>query len=206
MKKSGAHQTKGFLLAATLTCLWFAAHSNSDSTSLARFSILKNGKVIGQINAEMNTGHLGQKITLKSHLKGRLIFEINILQSSECILGGGFVQSSITNQTINGSTSFSHGLQYKNGAYQNIGDEKTEGPIPQKIVFLTNLLYFREPTGCREVYSEVLKKMIPLTAMGNGVYRLNISDSRYTDYHYLQGILVRVVSKSHFGEVIFQRG
>lgn len=205
MEKLFSYQIKPFLLTAFFLFWELSASSSSDSASFALFSIVKNGKKIGYVKAEMKNCAQGQKITLQSHLRGRLIFEINVVQFSECIMSGGFLFSCSTSQKINGNSSFNHGLLYKGNGYQNVGNEETEGPIPDKIVFLTTLLYFREPAGYREIYSETLKKMVSLSSPGKGIYRLNISEGRYTEYQYRGGQLYRVFSKSMLGEVVFQR-
>jgi hypothetical protein len=206
MKRTKRYYPKLFLLLGAFFGLSVSVIANEDSASLIIFSISRNGKIIGQLNAQSNNCTQGQKYTLNSQLKGKLIFEINVVQHSESITSGGFLLSSVINQKINGSTSIYHGLLFKNGAYHSTGEGKVEGPLPEKIAFSTNIMYFKEPVGCRQVYSEVHKKMIPLSCIGRGIYRINISEGKYTEFQYKLGMLVKVVSKSIFGEVIFQRG
>ncbi len=206
MKRVPEYLPKPLLLLATIFWFWTSAIANEDSAIIIMFSIFRNGKIIGELKAEKNSCTQGQKFTLNSRLKGRLIFEINVVQHSESITSGGVLVSSVISQKINGNTSLHHGLLYKNGAYYSVGEETMEGPLPQQIIFSTNLLYFSEPLGCKQVYSEVNRKMVPITCRGKGIYRINITEGKYTEFQYKLGLLVKVVSKSNFGEVIFQRG
>ena len=188
-------------------CCWFNIQgmSNVALSDSILFSIFRNGKMSGQLMAQRMNCPQGQKITLSSRVKSRMVFEVNVVQCSENIMSGGILISCLAQRKVNGATSINNRLEYKNGYYQKPGNGNEDAGLPGKICFTVSLLYFREPVGCRNIYSEFGEMMLPLKELGNGVYRLIQSGGKYTEFQYRDGLLVKVLSKTSFGDFVFVR-
>ncbi|HSK14202.1 MAG TPA: DUF6134 family protein, partial [Phnomibacter sp.] len=64
-------------------------------------------------------------------------------------------------------------------------------------------LYFQEPVGRSELYSEGHKRMIPIRDLGNGIYKITMPDGNTNLFYYRGGQLERIVAHTSFGEVVF---
>ncbi len=179
--------------------------ARSDTIIIAQYSISKNGKTIGSLSAQSINNEKGRHISLKSVAKTRIVFEIQVVQNTENRISDNYLNESLTERKINGSVSLKHGLKYEQGAYKNIGSEKAQGALPEKITFTTSMLYFIEPQGVKMVYSELQKKMVPLERKDIHIYRLKIGENEYSDYYYQNGELKKVVATSFIGTMVFAR-
>ena len=188
----------GLLLAPIVNCF-------ADSAQTMRFTIIRHQKAIGQVITSSSQCSQGYQLILHAEMKEKFILELRIQNRVENVFGKEGLITSNIERKINGNTKISHRVKYNNGAYTCEGRGGFEGPIPMKITFTVTMLYFQEPLGQQEIYSEPYKRMVTIKNLGDGVYRIRQPDGNATDFHYRGGSLVKVIAQSSYGEVTFVR-
>ncbi|HET6226717.1 MAG TPA: DUF6134 family protein [Bacteroidia bacterium] len=73
-----------------------------------------------------------------------------------------------------------------------------------EIDFTVALLYFQEPLGIENIYSEAWGKILPLNSHNNE-YRFTIPDGTVCTFKYKNGVLEEVTSNTVIGEIKFTR-
>jgi hypothetical protein len=176
-----------------------------DKESNTDFVIYRNQKAIGNMKVVSKKCIQGFKISLFSEINTRIVLEFNIQSVTENVMGPQYMIASFTERKINGSTRNKHIVGWENGAYTSKGKEGFSGPIPEKIKCTTTALYFKEPIGITEVYAENHMCMAPLKQIAKNAYFLDLPEGNWTKFFYEDGVLIKVIAKSMYGEVLFKR-
>jgi hypothetical protein len=66
-------------------------------------------------------------------------------------------------------------------------------------------LYFTEPKGVDEVFSEVYLQYLKVEAIAPGTYETKLPKGGKMTYTYSGGKLTRIKSQTQYGQVIFER-
>ena len=190
---------------ATLGVLFpgLLSFSFSDS-ACAQYFIIRNGKIIGKLEVLARPCAQGRKLTLKSDIKESFIAEFNICAKTENVIGPEGLLTSYTERKLNGNTRLKHSMHYEKGGYVSGGKGGFEGPLPGTINHTVTLLYFKEPIGWKEVYSENHRQMLSIRHTEKGIYQMKMPDGKLATYQYHQGRLMKVLVQTSFGPVTFE--
>lgn len=169
------------------------------------FIIYRNQKAIGHLKAASKKCSEGYKIGLHSEINTRVLFEFNVQSITENVMGPDFMIASYTERKINGGLKNRHMVSRENGIYSSKGKEGFRGPVPDKIKWTTTALYFKEPIGITAVYAENHMVMAPLKQISKNTYFLELPGGHWSKFFYERGVLIKVIAKSQYGEVLFKK-
>ena len=74
-----------------------------------------------------------------------------------------------------------------------------------EITFSVTDLFFEEPVGLKNIFSNMFVEMVPLKTLGSGKYQVTTPDEKTTIYTYSNGKLVIVESETPAGNVLSKR-
>lgn len=176
-----------------------------DKESSADFIVYRNNKSIGTLKVVSKRCSQGYRIGLISDINTRIVFDFHIKITVENVMGNEYMIGSYAERKINGRTTIMQVVSRENGTYILKDKEMFSRKIPDKINFTTTVLYFKEPIGVAEVYSEQNSLMAPLRQIAKSTYQLDLPGGDRSMFFYESGVLIKVISKSKYGEVVFKR-
>ena len=75
----------------------------------------------------------------------------------------------------------------------------------EEITFSVTDLFFEEPVGLQNIFSNMFAEMVPLKKLGSGKYQVTTPDKKTTIYTYSNGKLVIIESETPAGNVLSKR-
>jgi hypothetical protein len=89
--------------------------------------------------------------------------------------------------------------------YQCVNNSGKLIHLSKKINFTVSQLYFKEPTFCKEIYSESHQQFCPIIKVKEHTYKLVLPDSNVNYYVYKNGVLEMMYSDRMGGLLQFKR-
>ncbi len=192
--KSIAHKIIVFVLLLILTTTY--ASNNPEKSKPQVFQVLKNQKVIGTINMTMNVS--GDSITYKSNSKidVKLLLSFKITGKEISVFKNGVLVYSSVYRTLNSNVKVNHSIT-QNGSFYKIHEDKNIEDLNIKNIEQNLVsLYFNEPKGVKSIFCDNEKEMIAVKYLGQGQYKVEISNGKYNIFHYENGRCVKVEAVS----------
>ena len=87
------------------------------------------------------------------------------------------------------------------GSKYNITNEKKKFTHPTEVKYSVISLYFSEPKGMKQLFTERIGEVYPLTDLGSGRYEYKIPNGDKNVYVYKNGELVETERKTIIGTV-----
>jgi hypothetical protein len=195
---------RGFTLSCILTTL-FIFSSSWLYGQIHNYEIRVANHIVGNVNARSKQTGTVKNISIQSDVDIKLLakfhlditcdFDNNLMTRSRVI------KTSARNNGENKAiTTLREGKSYS--ITQN--GEKTMLSNTD-ILHSVSELYFIEPRQITRIYSETLGAIVPLTALGNGLYELSLPDGKKNVYKYEKGVLVQVEVNQTFGKAYIIR-
>jgi hypothetical protein len=110
----------------------------------------------------------------------------------------GVLQESFLRTDKNGEVDQFCSVSYDGQTYK-IQTEKEKLTLSRPITASVVTLYFKEPVGLSEIFSEVFGRMVPVTEIKPHKYSINMPDGKKNTYTYENGIVVEVEVPSPVG-------
>ncbi|MCX7743309.1 MAG: hypothetical protein N2167_01965 [Flavobacteriales bacterium] len=110
----------------------------------------------------------------------------------------GVLQESFLRTDKNGEVDQFCSVSYDGNTYK-IQTEKEKLSYSKPITASVVTLYFKEPLGLTEIFSEVFGKMVPLSEIKPHTYSIKLPDGKKNTYKYEKGIVVEVEVPSPVG-------
>lgn len=110
----------------------------------------------------------------------------------------GVLQESFLRTDKNGEVDQFCSVSFDGHIYK-IQTEKEKLSYSKPITASVVTLYFKEPIGLTEIFSEVFGKMVPLTEVKPHKYSIKLPDGKKNTYTYENGIVVEVEVPSPVG-------
>jgi hypothetical protein len=104
---------------------------------------------------------------------------------------------------LNGRRKLDNEIQFINGRY-HVSSNEDFAPISKAIRHSVTFLYFNEPAGISEVFSEVYLSYLVVKKMGESTYTTLLPDGGSMTYSYHMGKLTNVLAKTSYGLVNFR--
>jgi len=188
------------LMLSVFTC---AQGSNKpDSETSKVFQIVKNDKVIGTIN--MVKKIYGDSIIYdsESQINVKLLLRFEITGNEKSVFKNGILVYSSVYRKLNNKVKANHVIA-RQGTHYNLNDNnKTEilgiNSIEQNLISL----YFKEPKNITSIFCDNQKEMIHVKSLGQGKYKVEISNGKYNIFHYKDGKCVEVEAVSPMFDVV----
>ena len=165
------------------------------------YKVIRNNALIGFINVSCITkndsiiyyldGHINVNFLVRFDIKGR---ETSIFKDNTLVYSSVF-------RKINDKVKSKYKVIYKDRQYH---EEGAKALIPLDLNRIQNnlvSLYFNEPKKINRVYSAYLKEVVDVQFMGNGKYKVDLSNGKYNIFHYNHGKCVMIEVYSRFFSV-----
>ena len=189
-----------------LLLLLFSFYIYNPSSAQERklvYDVMRNGKVIGEINfVEMSQGQK-KFLSLSSNVETTVIITIKDHTAETAgydkgiMVYSSFYQKQTGSDVINKTTTVS-GKRYK---LTDNGESKLISLPP--IRYNTLLLYTNVPKNINKVFSGNFQKMLDIKKIAENKYRLIMPDGKFNDYTYTNGICSKVEIVRSLGTVQF---
>ncbi|MBD0776842.1 hypothetical protein HPE56_03465 [Maribacter sp. ANRC-HE7] len=161
---------------------------NGDNTSLL-FDIIMNDKVIGSLEATRTTD--GSQTIYKSltSIKTKIIKDVEVDYEYNVIFEKSILKKANVDILINQKPHVKTRTGLKDKNYYVIKNGKPKTVLHQAIDYTTVLLFFREPTGINECFSEQGGSLNAIVALGNHSYKKINAKKQENIYYYKNGSL-----------------
>ena len=171
-------------------------YSDNTGDGIIVFQVLRNENVIGTI--EIHKRFRGDSIiyTVDCDVEVKFIFKFNAVGKEKYIFKDGTLIYSSLYRTLNKSVKTNHRILYDNGTYSLQTPEKIS---PLELDYIKNnlmLLYLNEPKGVTSVFCDHKQQRENVKALGEGIYKVEISNGKYNIFHYEKGKCIKVEAVS----------
>lgn len=169
------------------------------------FSIRYSRSEIGKIVASKKADDINESYTISGNASVNLLVAKAVVKNTQhSIYESNLLQYGRAEEIKNGSVNRTTETRKNKSAYRITSLAGSES-FQQNITFSVGKLYFYEPVGVKELYSEVWGKMITVSDNGNHSYTLNLPNGRTSTYGYENGELHSVQTETALGSLYFIR-
>jgi len=162
---------------------------NNETTEVEKisFNIIKKNSRIGYIDIEKTSLNKITTYTLDSEVKVKVVFNFSAIGREKSIYKDDTLIFSSIYRKLNNKVKLNQSLFFVNGKYllkkKNKKEEINIDVINSNLV----TLFFYEPVGIQEIYSDKYKKMVKITPIGNSRYKVVLPNKSTSIYHYQNG-------------------
>jgi hypothetical protein len=170
-----------FLLANTST------NSSAPEVEKISFSIIKKNSSIGFIDIEKTSINETTTYIINSKVNTKVIFNFDAVGMEKSIYRKDTLVFSSMYRKLNNKVKLNQSIALINGKY--ISEEKNKKEALDINIIYRNLvtLFFFEPLGIKEIYSDKFKEMVKVTCIGQGKYKVVLPNKGTSIYHYKNG-------------------
>lgn len=141
---------------------------------------------------------------MTSNVKVRMIFEITMEGKTNDVFKDGKLFSSNAKRTSSiGSENKETKLLWDGKKYNITKSSDSPSTVTTPITYCLTDLYFKEPIGVSQVFSEMQGTFLPLTNLQNHQYQLQVNDSKKDVYTYANGKLVKVETVMAMKKIVY---
>ena len=167
------------------------------------YDVIRNGKVIGEINFIEMTQGPRKFLSMNSNVETTVIIPITDHTAETAGFDKGIMVYSSFYQKQTGSQEVKKTMTVAGKKYKVIvnGESKLVNLPP--IRYNTLMLYTTEPAKISKVYSGNFQTMVDIKKVAENKYRLLLPDGKYNEYTYRNGVCVMVDVVRSMGSVQF---
>lgn len=166
------------------------------------FLIVKNEKVIGTISMVKTVSGDSTTYNSESKINAKFLLSFRIIGKEKSVFRNGTLVYSSIYRTLNSKVKANHSIIQRNRFYNIEEDNRTETLNIQNIQQNLITLYFDEPIGIKTVFCDNQKEMIDVKHLGQGKYKVEISNGKYNIFHYKNGRCIKVEAVSPMFDVV----
>jgi len=162
---------------------------NNETTEVEKisFKIIKKNSRIGYIDIEKTSLNKITTYTLDSEVKVKVVFNFSAIGREKSIYKDDTLIFSSIYRKLNNKVKLNQSLFFVNGKYLLKKKNKKEKINIDVINSNLVTLFFYEPVGIQEIYSDKYKKMVKITPIGNSRYKIVLPNKSTSIYHYENG-------------------
>lgn len=151
------------------------------------FSIIKNKSSIGFIDIEKASLDRTTIYTINSEVNAKVIFNFKAVGREKSIYKEDTLIFSSIYRKLNSRVKLNQSLSFVKGKY--LLKDKHKRVALNVDIIRHNLvtLFFFEPKGIQKIYSDKFKKMVNITAIRKGKYKIVLPNKSTSIYHYKNG-------------------
>lgn len=150
-----------------------------------------------QITRKVNGNLEYYSITSKNSVN-YVLGKIDVDHKTSVTYKDGILQESFLRTDKNGEVDKFCSVSYDGQTYK-IQTEKEKLSLSRPVTASVVTLYFKEPVGLTEIFSEVFGKMVPVTEVKPHKYSIKLPDGKKNTYTYENGVVVEVEVPSPVG-------
>jgi len=170
-----------------------------------KYSIRLNDEVVGNMTAERTT-KAKSTITINSFIAVQKFIKIELQYFMESVYEKGKLLTSRTIQKFNGQEQANSSTTFDKDGYKVSTKQGNSRVNLNAIQHNLCKLYFEEPAGIKEVWSDTYGRMLQIRPAGKNKYELILPDGKSNFYSYYKGICTLVETETPVGKVTFQLG
>lgn len=189
-----------FLISALLLL-----HTASCPAQKLKYTIRLKDELVGNMTAQRSHKPT-TTIRINSLISMEKMIKIEFQYIMESTYQKGKLLVSRTIQKINGQEQVNTSTTLDNNQYRVISKSGNSTYNSSAIQFNLCRMYFEEPVGIKEVWSDTFGKMLSLKPAGKNRYELVLPDGKSNYYTYYKGICTLVETETPMGKVTFQLG
>ncbi len=162
------------------------------------YKIARDGKQIGWMKLQKTDSANRMMLSLNSEVKTRFVFDIAIDVTDLATFEEGKLVHSATIRRTNNRTKLDKQTRRLGTKYEISQEGKTR--LQSFPVIHANLLsmYFFEPAGLQEIYSDMHERFIPVKRIKEGSYEVKFPDGNSNVFFYAGGLCTRIKIKHSF--------
>ena len=177
----------------------------SNTFSYLRYDVEMQGKVIGWMTSSktISPDNTEIKFIIQSKVNVAVFSKFEVDYSLESTFKNNFLQFSRLVNVINRDTE-NYTRVHWDGIRYNTWDRNDNKYInAQKIIFSIGCIYFKEPVGLSNLFSEKYLTFCPIIKEGD-YYVASFPDGNKTVYKYQNGICVWAESRQKLFKIVFR--
>ena len=183
--------------------LSYGQYVSVKTTKESVFTAIRNGKNIGWLKASILQNGNETYLTTESKLVVDVLISFTAIAKSLNKYTGTVLTEASVHRTLNGKIKLDNEIRLVNGRYRVSGSDKT-GQVNRAIRHSVTFLYFNEPTGISEVFSEVYLCFLVVTKTGESTYTTLLPDGGSMTYTYHMGQPTNIIAKTSYGTIQFK--
>lgn len=162
------------------------------------YKIARDGKQIGWMKLQKTDSANRMMLSLNSEVKTRFIIALDIDVTDMATFEEGRLIHSATIRRTNNRTKLDKQTRRRGTKYEVSQEGKTQ--VHSFPVIRANLLslYFFEPAGLQEIYSDMHERFIPVKRVKDGSYEVKFPDGNSNLFYYANGLCTRIQIKHSF--------
>ncbi|MCG9910767.1 MAG: hypothetical protein MH137_05635 [Flavobacteriales bacterium] len=166
-----------------------------------KYEVVLSGNKIGELTATKTVKGAFTTYKLESKSEAKVLFSTKknyVLM--DVTYKDGILVSSYCKNEINDEVDNYASINWDGSKY-NITNEKKKFTHPTQVKYSVISLYFSEPKGMTQLFTERIGEVYPLTDLGSGKYEYKIPNGDKNVYVYKNGELVETERKTIIGTV-----
>ena len=165
------------------------------------FSVIKKNSSIGFIDIEKTSIDETTTYIINSEVNAKVIFNFNAIGIEKYIYKSDTLIYSSLYRKLNNKVKLNQSLSLVDGKY--FLKEKNKNEVLDFNIINRNLvmLFFFEPIGIHEIYSDKYREMVRVTPLDNGKYRVVLPNKSTNIYHYKNGKCILIEAIGTFYKV-----
>jgi hypothetical protein len=153
------------------------------------YEVLRNGKVIGYLDALKKDNGTIVEYIMESNVKITLLMDFALYSKVLGTFNNGVLTSGSIIRRLNGKDKANYKITWQNDHYI-IQDNDESIQIKEKITYTSACLMHEEPVNQLRIFSENFKRFIPIKAIKPHQYELQLPDGNRNYYTYANGVCV----------------
>jgi hypothetical protein len=167
------------------------------------FNAYRNGRHIGWLRITQSQQQDKKVLSTESQLNLDMVLQFEARAMAFNQYAGSYLQSATVHRTLNNKVKLDNAIAWQQTGYKVLrGETKEQVGLP--IANTVTSLYFGEPVGVKQVFSEVYLTYLTVKPLGASVYETPLPKGGRMTYSYQQGRLVQVEAATNYGTISFK--
>jgi hypothetical protein len=156
------------------------------------YSIMRNGSPVGTLQVQEVQTAARVVYRMQTQVKSRLLFSFSARSREEAVYENDCLVYSSLFREVNGREKANRRtrLAGKNYLVEEDGKKEWLGQYPIRYGMLS--LYTKEPLQLLQVFSDNFQRFLAIEKVGAHQYRIRFPDGNWSEYHYRNGLCVRI--------------
>lgn len=160
----------------------------TSSLKTLKYTVYRHGDEIGWINLSKFDADNHFTINLASEVSVRMLFKFTAKANERAEFMNGKLVHSYIYRKMNGTVKADKHTRFTGNGYEvEEASGKKELDI-KNVSYNMNCLYFKEPVGIAQVYSDNFQQFVPIEKEPEGFYKIKFPDGNSNKYYYKNGV------------------
>jgi hypothetical protein len=169
-----------------------ALAQETQKSRVLNYKVIRNGSEVGWMKLIRNDAENHSTINLTSEVSVRMIFKFSAKANEQAEFVNGKMVHSYIYRKMNGNVKADKHTRFTGHNYEV---EQASGKKELEISSVTynmNCLYFQEPIGIKQVYSDNFQQFVDIQKEPEGYYKIKFPDGSSNYYYYKNGVCAAI--------------